>query len=395
MHRDPARRVAAHDDVPDAEHRARDVGHDGVDRVRVGHGGEAVGLVGAGALQHVLRQHVALHGAAAIVRVQVVERGGRLIEDRDLVALPGQPVRQLGSESAGADDDDAHQVLPSASPPTPADLVGHARDHDARTEEQRHAQEHRRLRVQQVVPGAVRHELRHHDRQDLVALALRRDLLDVVEQRLEQQAVRRIEHDQAHAVAPALPLLSDVGRAFRVVRDVDRGHVVRERARVAQGGQRAAVHAAHRDQDPVAVDPRRRPVVVERQARAQVAVVPVDREEPQHEQRDQQHDDPGTARELGHGEHHDDDGGTRRSDAVEQHLVHPAALVLQARRALDDRLTRRQVSDLPPAAGHAGLRQRERQEYADAYSGIRAVTLAWNATMSADAVTASTTMPRE
>ena len=51
-------------------------------------------------------------------------------------------------------------------------MVRHVGDDDAGPEEQRQAQQHRRLGVQQVVPLAARHELRHHDGDHLVGLAL-------------------------------------------------------------------------------------------------------------------------------------------------------------------------------------------------------------------------------
>jgi ribosome assembly protein YihI (activator of Der GTPase) len=49
-----------------------------------------------------------------------------------------------------------------------AHVVRHVGDYDARFEEQAQAQKHGRLGVEQVVPPAVGHELRHDDGDQLV-----------------------------------------------------------------------------------------------------------------------------------------------------------------------------------------------------------------------------------
>ena len=58
-------------------------------------------------------------------------------------------------------------------------LIRHVGHDDPRPAEQRESQPGRGLRMQQVGPPALRHELRHHNRDRLVGLALRRDLLDI------------------------------------------------------------------------------------------------------------------------------------------------------------------------------------------------------------------------
>ena len=190
--------------------------------------------------------------------------------------------------------------------------------------------------------------------------------LDVPQQRLQEQPVGRIQDHQPDPVAPGLPLGLDLVGLGRVHRHVDGRDVVRQRPRVAQRLQRPLVHAADRQDHPVARgDARLRLIVVERQMGRQVLVVMVDPEEDEHQRRRQHHDDPRSILELGDGKdkHHD-----RRADsakAVNDHLELPTGLVAQRRAALLDLLAGGQVADLPPAAGHAGLRQGERQEHAD------------------------------
>ena len=51
-----------------------------------------------------------------------------------------------------------------------AEAVGHVRDHDPGPVDEGQPQQHRRLRVQELVPPLPGHELRHHDGERLVGL---------------------------------------------------------------------------------------------------------------------------------------------------------------------------------------------------------------------------------
>ena len=105
-----------------------------------------------------------------------------------------------------------------------------------------------------------------------VSLGCRRSAIffDVVEQRLQEQAVGRLQDHQAHAVAPQAPLLPATWRAFSASIDTCTAVMSWERAqRVAQRDHRAAVHAADGQDHAVAQHARRRAVVLEREAPAQ------------------------------------------------------------------------------------------------------------------------------
>ena len=130
--------------------------------------------------------------------------------------------------------------------------------------------------MQDVLPPVTRQELRQHDRHHLI-VAAGLDLVDVIEQRAQQRAIRRGQHHQRHPEPPPGPLLLDPGRPRRVRLDVDATH---GRVRRGQGdgvGQRAhdaAMDVAHEHQDRV-LKLRRSLEVLQRQAgRDRLVVTP-------------------------------------------------------------------------------------------------------------------------
>ena len=71
-------------------------------------GEEHVRALGPGASQHVLVRAVAADGLPAERRRQPVERGGRDVQDHDLVAGPVELVGQGRAHATAADDDGFH-----------------------------------------------------------------------------------------------------------------------------------------------------------------------------------------------------------------------------------------------------------------------------------------------
>ena len=82
-------------------------GHD-VAVVALGQGEEQVGVLGAGAAQHVLVGAVAAQGGAREARGQPVERGRFQVDDQDLPAGPVQLVGDAGADAPAADHDGFH-----------------------------------------------------------------------------------------------------------------------------------------------------------------------------------------------------------------------------------------------------------------------------------------------
>ena len=69
--------------------------------------------------------------------------------------------------------------------------------------------------MEQVVPPVTGDELRYDNGDNLVRLALRRDLIDVVEQRLQQQPVGGIQDHQPYPLTLNLPSLSAIPRRMK------------------------------------------------------------------------------------------------------------------------------------------------------------------------------------
>ena len=82
--------------------------HHGVDGVGVGDRGQPLRLLDAGAGEHVLGEHLALDGAAAVFRIEVDEGGPDLVDDGDLVPALVEAEGQLRAHAPAADHDDEH-----------------------------------------------------------------------------------------------------------------------------------------------------------------------------------------------------------------------------------------------------------------------------------------------
>ena len=106
--------VQARDDVGHAE---QVVGHLGAHEVRIvklGHRGQHVAILDAGAQQHVLIEADALNGAPVEVASQVGERLGVLVDHADVAAIVREHVRQLRAHTpASYDNDVAHDRVSS------------------------------------------------------------------------------------------------------------------------------------------------------------------------------------------------------------------------------------------------------------------------------------------
>src|SRR5450759_2520845 len=243
-------------------------------------------------------------------------------------------------------------------------LVRHVGDYNAGLEEQRHAQHDGRLRVQELVPPVLRHELRYHDGDRFIRLPLGRDLFHVLEYRFEEQTVGRVQDDQAHALTPGLPLVLHLGRFVRVKRDVHCRDIVGEQASVTESLERPPVHATDRQNHPMAADRRRLVVVIQRQVGGQTAGMTMDAAKNQHYDWYEDQDDVRAVLELRSRKDDGHDRGHEGAKTVDHHLRLPTGLVAQRRTALFDLPSLTQVTDLPPTMCHAGLRERERKEYA-------------------------------
>ena len=99
-------------------------------------------------------------------------------------------------------------------------------------------------------------------------------------------------------------------------RDVDGRHIIRQGARIGERRQRAAVDAADRHDHPMADRARRHAVILQRQARRQLAVVFMNRREDVHQNRNQDQHHPGAVSEFGRGEDQHDDPGQTAPNAL-------------------------------------------------------------------------------
>ena len=189
--------------------------------------------------------------------------------------------------------------------------------------------------------------------------------VDVVQQGLQEEAVGRVECDEADAITPEAPLAADRLGLGRVQGHVDRCDVVGERPRVEQRLYRSAVDAAYGKDDAMASHPGRGAPGFEGKVAFEVPVVMVYAEEEGDEGRDQQDDEPRPVVELGHREHQGHDRGAKGSKRVDDHLQPPALLVAQHRAGLADLLAGREVPELPPASRHSRLGKSEGEEDAD------------------------------
>jgi hypothetical protein len=90
------------------EQRVSDLAGDHVGLVAVGHGDDHVGILGAGADQYVRVRTVADDGANIQTVLQLLQYLRIAIDDRDVVELAGEIVRDRGPDLAGAENDDLH-----------------------------------------------------------------------------------------------------------------------------------------------------------------------------------------------------------------------------------------------------------------------------------------------
>ena len=120
-----------------------------------------------------------------------------------------------------------------------------------RLEQQDKPQQHGGLGMQEIVQPAPGDELRHHDGDGLVRLTLGRELIDVLQQRFQEEAIGRIENHEPHALAPDFPLMPHPLCCFRIDRYVHRGYVLGEHLRIPKRCQCSLMHRADRQNDPM------------------------------------------------------------------------------------------------------------------------------------------------
>ena len=173
-------------------------------------------------------------------------------------------------------------------------------------------------------PPVLGHELGHHDRDRFVGLAQGIDLIDIGQQRLDQQPVGRIQDNQPHAFTPGLPPVLHLLSFGLIKRNIHGRHVIRKRPGIGKGCERAAMHAADRQDDPVTTHARRRTVILQRQLAGQMLVVRVNPEKDQHQHWHQYDDDPGPAAELCHRKHDHDDQCADCADGIDDQFGLPA-----------------------------------------------------------------------
>src|SRR5215510_746228 len=123
------------------------------------------------------------------------------------------------------------------------------------------------------MPPTPRHKLGHDDCNGLIRLALCGDFLDILYERLQQQAVGGVKNDQTRPTPPDVPLLAYYLPCFWIDGDVYGGDVVGKRTRIAQRLECPPMHAAQRQNDAMADDARWRAIMLERQVGRQIAIV--------------------------------------------------------------------------------------------------------------------------
>ncbi len=84
-------------------------------------------------------------------------------------------------------------------------LVWHVGDHHAGLGEQLFSKQFGGLEVQGVEDALRGDKLRHYDGDRLVGLAGGYDLFEIVQQRLQEEAIGGIDDDEARALSPAVP----------------------------------------------------------------------------------------------------------------------------------------------------------------------------------------------
>src|SRR5919108_4113688 len=94
--------------------------------------------------------------------------------------------------------------------------------------------------------------MRHHDRNRFVCLAASENLLDVIQQRLQKEAIRRNHNDKTVSSSPTLPLLTNPFSILRLQGDMNGCDVVRQDTRIAKRGQGSLINVTDWDNDPVA-----------------------------------------------------------------------------------------------------------------------------------------------
>ena len=209
-----------------------------------------------------------------------------------------------------------------------------------------------------MVPPPRGHELRQHDRH-VVAGTRGTDLLDILQQRLHQGAIGRLEHDERDALSPFRPLCPQSLGLGRIEVDVNRAGVGRQRLGVVERHDDGALDAADRHEDRVAAWPLRAPAL-ERELCSNFVVVAPRQPEEHDVHGNQQQDDPRPFVRLGHRHDHQHDTGDDRSQPVDEGVRSPPGSAEPA-----------------PPDDHAGLGQRERHEHTDHVErdeGVRVAT---------------------
>src|SRR5687768_8003678 len=92
-----------------------------------------------------------------------------------------------------------------------------------------------RPHVQRIVPAFGWNELRHYNCHRLIWLTLINNLFQVFEQRLNEEAERRIEDDKTCSLTPSSPPCVDLLCFLGFYRNMNRGHIIRKKFGIAQG----------------------------------------------------------------------------------------------------------------------------------------------------------------
>ncbi len=107
----PDRVVDLGHDVPHSEGLGRELRREGVAVVALGQGEEPVGVLCTRAPQHVLVRAVGADGLTREVGLEPVEGISRDVDDRHVIAGPGQPLGKSGADSAAAHNHYSHGVI--------------------------------------------------------------------------------------------------------------------------------------------------------------------------------------------------------------------------------------------------------------------------------------------
>ena len=155
------------------------------------------------------------------------------------------------------------------------------------------------------------------------------------------------------------------------------------------------MHAADCQNHTMAGHNRRLGILFQGEAFRQATVVPVDRREAEHQQRDADQDDPGAIAEFGYREDHVTTVVQRAPEAVDEHLGSPISLVAQGRAAFHYFLVGLKLPLLRQRRAMPACERVNDRNTPIAYNGIKPVTLARKTMINTQATNASATMPRE